>query len=491
MSLLEKATLITTPTAHSNGTLHSIKGGSVADFDVVRGSAATRVNAEGLIEDISIISGELVSNGDFTTDSNWSKGSGWSIIGGEAEFNGSAFGGVLLQSSVVVVGKKYLVSLNVISGSVRIKTGTSSYTTYTEPFTVYADLNGDIAIQSLSSVSSIDNISVVEVIDATNIPRIDYTTGEGVVLLEPQSTNLIPYSEDFTSLNTRDNAVATSNQITSPSGLLDADEITFDGTLYGRIETFVSATNGATYTISVYLKNNDLSDVTQVWLGFAQTGQGQFITITNEWQRYDITLAANGTTEYPRIQFSGTGSLYAWGFQTEELPYATSYIPTSGAIATRLADSVTGAGDATTFNSTEGVLYFEASALNDTSTTARRLSISDGSGSNRLYFYYLSSGGFAFASFVGGVLQANITFSGTITNNSKVACKYKENDYSLWVDGVEVGTDTSASVWSSGTLNTLNFNDVSSTSPFYGKVKALAVFNEALTDVELECLTTI
>ena len=74
MSLLDKATIITTPTAHSNGVLHSIKGGSVADFDVVRGSAATRVNAEGLIEDISILSGELVTNGDFTNGS-----TGWSL----------------------------------------------------------------------------------------------------------------------------------------------------------------------------------------------------------------------------------------------------------------------------------------------------------------------------------------------------------------------------------------------------------------------------
>ena len=88
-------------------------------------------------------------------------------------------------------------------------------------------------------------------------------------------------------------------------------------------------------------------------------------------------------------------------------------------------------------------------------------------------------------------MQANITFSGTITNNSKIACKYKENDYALWVNGVEVGTDTSASVWSSGTLNTLNFNAPSSTNPFFGKTKAVAVWKEALSDSELQSLTTI
>ena len=57
------------------------------DFTFSRGSAATRVNAQGLVENVQIISSELVSNGnfsqegselvtngDFVTDSDWSKG---------------------------------------------------------------------------------------------------------------------------------------------------------------------------------------------------------------------------------------------------------------------------------------------------------------------------------------------------------------------------------------------------------------------------------
>ena len=44
---------------------------------------------------------------------------------------------------------------------------------------------------------SIDNVSVKEVTTATNTPRLDYSTGAEAFLLEPQSTNLIPYSEDF------------------------------------------------------------------------------------------------------------------------------------------------------------------------------------------------------------------------------------------------------------------------------------------------------
>ena len=44
---------------------------------------------------------------------------------------------------------------------------------------------------------SIDNVSVKEYITATNTPRLDYSTGAEAFLLEPQSTNLVTYSEDF------------------------------------------------------------------------------------------------------------------------------------------------------------------------------------------------------------------------------------------------------------------------------------------------------
>ena len=72
----------------------SVKEIQQADFDFSRGSSATRVNEKGLIEDVQILSGELVqnggfeeigselvTNGNFDTDSYWSKGDGWSISG--------------------------------------------------------------------------------------------------------------------------------------------------------------------------------------------------------------------------------------------------------------------------------------------------------------------------------------------------------------------------------------------------------------------------
>ena len=55
MSLLNKANIITTPTAYSVGKLHSVKPENeiYADFDFARNSSATRVGENGLIQSVA------------------------------------------------------------------------------------------------------------------------------------------------------------------------------------------------------------------------------------------------------------------------------------------------------------------------------------------------------------------------------------------------------------------------------------------------------
>ena len=213
-------------------------------------------------------------------------------------------------------------------------------------------------------------------------------------------------------------------------------------------------------------------------------------TATNEWQRFVITQTLPTTTRYPKIQTTEIGSLLLWGFQVEALPYATSYIPTSGAIATRLADSVTGAGDATTFNSTEGVLYAEIAALAD-GTGTRTMSLTDGTANNSITIRYTTSVGVIQALVVsGGSFQFSANISGvSVLDFNKIAVKYKQNDLALWINGVEVATDTSGTTPLG--LSELNFIARDGVNNLYGKVKSLITFDTALTDAELECLTTI
>ena len=68
-NLLERSSLVLTPTAYNNGEALCIKpdDGS-GDFDFSRNSAATRVNAQGLVENVQILSSNLVQNGDFSEE---------------------------------------------------------------------------------------------------------------------------------------------------------------------------------------------------------------------------------------------------------------------------------------------------------------------------------------------------------------------------------------------------------------------------------------
>ena len=467
-------------------------------FTFTRGSEATFVNEQGLIESTNQIGPELVTNGDFENGSTgWSlSGSNISIANGKGISTGSNFGAQFKQT-ILQTNKTYKLTFDIVdytSGAIGLTANYygnqnvfSSIGTHTAVFT---SLNQtELRIYSENFIGSIDNVSVKEVTTATNTPRIDYSTGEKAFLLEPQSTNLITYSSDLSSLNLRSNAVVTSNEVISPSGDLDADKITFDGTFPGRVEQTIAATVGQPYTISVYLKNKDLSDVSQVWIGFSAAAQGQFVTITDEWQRYDITANADGTNEYPRIQFSGTGSLYAWGFQVEQQSYATSYIPTDGASATRNQELCV---DATpVINSEEGTLYFDAAYLNDTGSY-RKISINDGTNSNQVTIEDrpVSNQVKAFVAVGGGSSMSITTTLTDVKKFNKMALKWKQNNFSFWVNGTKVYEDLSGASFSSGVLNKLSFG-VGNSSNFIGNTKGLKVYPKALADVQLEDLTTI
>jgi hypothetical protein len=141
------------------------------------------------------------------------------------------------------------------------------------------------------------------------------------------------------------------------------------------------------------------------------------------------------------------------------------------------------------FNDSEGVLYAEIAALANDGTN-RLISLSDGTADERLFLQYSTTDNrLQFLVKNGGSTQCNIIYDASdLTAVHKVAAKYKANDFALWVDGVEIGTDTSGNVASG--LSKLQFDRGYSGLPFYGKTKELAVFKEALTDAELESLTS-
>ena len=101
----------------------------------------------------------------------------------------------------------------------------------------------------------------IKTTDRLDVPRLDYSGGVScpTLLLEPQRTNLVTYSED-TDSNTKLNVVVTSNDIISPRGTQDADKLqTTSNNSYKLLKTnSASFVSGTDYTFSFYAKKEQL-----------------------------------------------------------------------------------------------------------------------------------------------------------------------------------------------------------------------------------------
>ena len=134
-------------------------------------------------------------------------------------------------------------------------------------------------------------------------------------------------------------------------------------------------------------------------------------------------------------------------------------------------------------------MYAEISALADDGTS-RDISINDGTSSNYVRISLSNaSANIEYNVVVGGSTQASGLSAITQTDLNKIALKYKLNDFALWVNGVEVLTDSSGLTFSASTLTNLSYNRGTGVNPFYGNCQNLMVFDSALTDEQLTDLT--
>ena len=273
-----------------------------------------------------------------------------------------------------------------------------------------------------SRVNSSGNI----VTESANIPRIDYTDGCGVWLLEPQSTNLITYSEDFSDSSWAKSDVTAEGGFTSPSGDESAYKLKEgSATINHQMFGVISGTAGNIYTLSGIFKKGERDIIQLVYGGAAfdegntycnfdlsngVLGSGLYLSasitlISNGWYRCELTatktITGNFNISYaPKLTSTasrnasytgdGTSGVYIWGAQLEQQSYATSYIPTNGATNTRLQDIATNSGNSTLINSTEGVLYAEIAALANDGTN-RMIALSNIDSSNHVRIYYANS----------------------------------------------------------------------------------------------------
>ena len=344
---------------------------------------------------------------------------------------------------------------------------------------------------------------LIEVVE-NDRPRIDYLDSkDGVFLLEKASTNLITHSEDFSNEAwVKTGLTVDTNQILSPYGSLDADEVNITTANAHYLFDTISVSASTNYTFTFYVKKGTATDVSYSILNAIN-----FTNIVNttsyfneisdtKWTRISVEFTTpSGCTSirtYPLRDGLSIGTVYIWGAMLEQGSYATSYIPNYGTSAgiTRVADTANGAGDASTFNDSEGVLMAETKGEND--GTFNYISLSDGGTTNYAGILYTDTDNqITYRYYVGGSGVQIIIENIIVTNFNKIAIKYKANDFAIWINGIEVGTASSGSLNPSGTFNQLAFaRGGSNNTPFYGNTKQIQYFDSALNDSDLETITS-
>ena len=535
------------PSAYADSKVYSVlPNNGDGDFTFNRDSSATRIGQNGLIQTVGYFGNELVTNGDYTNGlTGWAtqipSGQSVTVTSNQLRINydsGATQGSTGVNQTILTASVKVEIVIDIasITGTLRIQAGgqvKDISTTGIHKFEKTPTSTILYIIRSANASSldvTINSISIKEV--QGDQPRLNYDISNGVVqscpslLLEPASTNVIPYSEDFSNAAwSKTNLTVTDNQTTSPDGSLNASKLTED-TSTGEHKIFdsLSITSGVDYTFSVFVKSNGRNFIRlrlenagvgsgqiNVWfdvlngaVGTVGAGTAIIENYGNGWYRCIATGTTSATSYVAQINLSdadnnvsytgdGASGIYLFGAMLEELSYATSYIPTlSGAIQTRAAETCNDAGTSSTFNSTEGVLYAEISGLALAGGDSR-ISLSDSTLNNRISFAYspTASKGYIIVKINGVSVINNLNVEiGNHLDIKKIAISYKSGDTKVFLNGVELSIASSVS-FSGGVLNDLSFESANSSVKFYGNVKDIRVYNEALTDAQLQTLTTL
>jgi hypothetical protein len=385
--------------------------------------------------------------------------------------------------------------------------------------------DGQLTFSRASTATRVNASGLIETV-ASNVPRLDYLGSTCPKLqLEPQRSNLTSWSEQA-SLYSQIGATIGSNVLTSPDGTTNADSIIEDASNGNHVFYNFGATTftAAAYTASVFAKKGSrdwcalqIYDGTQGFTAFFNLNTGVAGTITgvgtstitnygNGWYRCTITgitaagssggiavysANADGTTSY--IGTNGLTAGYFYGWQLELGAYATSYVKTEGATVTRLGDAASKTGISSLIGQTEGTLFYDGFFGNE--ATEVYLFLQNGASSGVSDSIYLQRNTNAITlnvftatlqSFIGGG-----TF--TIGQRVKIAGAYKANDFVLYVNGVQIGTDNTGSVPTCDALQFASYRALPINAEYIsvkGSNQAL-LFKTRLTNAQLAELTSL
>ena len=358
-----------------------------------------------------------------------------------------------------------------------------------------------------------------------NIPRIDFSDGEGSLLLEPQRTNLVTYSEQFENW-TPENANVTTNATISPDGYSNADAIIEDTSNADHNRAQGILLTAASYTGSVFLKKynttwcavyiynpsggkgirhwinlDTLTAGTSAAIGSGITAPLMLTDYGNGWVRASITFTADASVWYLYVANAqtnggsssytgdGTSGFYAWGAQLEAGAYPTSYIPTSGSAVTRVAepnqlvktDLITDGF----FSSTELTWFIDINLFEKDSGTSVAPRLVNSSNGNIFIGLNETLGGNLNIRHKDGTTAANTSGVSFDENGQrfKVLVKVSGTTGEAFINGSSMGTFT--------TLAASNYDEFENVAANAYDLRQMLMFPTALTDSECIDLTQV
>ena len=353
-----------------------------------------------------------------------------------------------------------------------------------------------------SNATVVNKAGLIETV-GNGIPRIDFLGNtQGALLLEPQRTNSITYSNDLSQSFWSGDI---QNSVYGQEGFNGTNDAWLYTKLVATANGFYNQSFTGTYTVSFFVKK-EVNKGIQIY-NFGDTSQFSKINLENgtyisgvdtvkieeyssNWFRVSQTLTVSNGVWYFYIT-DGVGnsiasSLIVQYFQIEQGSYATSYIPTQGSAVTRLVDSCSQTPPDGVIGQTEGSIFIELDVNTRALSSSWAFSLNDGTTSN--YIGLRRSGGAEFFVHinVSGTTTALIG-TGITSGKNKISIGYASNNIIVYVNGVNVGTDTSSNI---PTTSDLQIGNLISNRALEDSVSGFKLYNTRLSNAELQALTT-
>jgi len=347
-----------------------------------------------------------------------------------------------------------------------------------------------------SSATVVNKQGLIETVGVDE-PRIDFlNNSKGHLLLEPQRTNYVVYSETEGIIygsngwtgNSPGDISVTRNYGTTPfSGTeLKSTRVQYTGSNKDFRNQFTAVTIQAAATM--YVKGTSGETIK-----FGTTSNQSVFTLTGDWQKIEqIDSTSRSSSRLTINTFSGATArdIEIYAPQVEDGSYATSHIPTQGSAVTRSAESCYQENVTQVIGQSEGTMYIEF-IPKDTSEFQILYQIrTTGSSNIGLVDIRLDGGNIFTLANDGGLNQFNINGGSYVAGTTyKIAVRYKYNDSKIYINGVSSGSDTNC-IFTSSSLNQISFNANLSNFLPVADILDARLYNTALSDNELQSLTS-